>query len=443
MFKSILDVLDVFVQPNAEALGIPYDQIKCVIALIVTILFSITLRLTKTSPGKRSDSLIQDIKQNKLVYFKHFLSIFIGVEVLLFMYHDQIIHSFVSSLIVYLIISFFPENVNYKLAIMFSMLYMLGSHIYIMITAYMSWAPDFTSPQMMLTIKMTAFAFAYHDGVIMTSSQKKKKEEGDEIDVVEKFTPRMKEYAIQKKPNIIEFFGWTYFAPGLLAGPAVEYMDYSNYIDGSMFENVPGKRIPFSFFEIFKRIIYTVIFMVVTVVLPDYGYSWVSKVMLEDKVKESGGFIYLSMRIILAGPIHRSKYYVAWMMGEISLLTAGISFSGMVPSKTEPEKMVPSWEKCVAVKPLKVEFGSSCKVIVDNWNIGTEKWLRYYINDRLVGTRFEKNKRILTYMVSAFWHGLYPGYYFFFVVAGVFANMAHCKYINYYYFILYVFFIYV
>lgn len=438
MLKSVFDFLDVLVEPNANALGVPYDQIKCIITLLVTIVFSAILRFIKTEPSKqRPKSMLQDMAQNKLIYLKHFLSLFIGVEILLFMYHDQIINSFVSSLIVYLILKYFPKETGYKAAIIFSMLFMLGSHIYIMITAYMSWAPDFTAPQMVLTIKMTAYAFAYHDGFLLNKSEKVKEKseknnsagntEENDVQVVEKFTPRMKEYAIREQPNIIEFFAWTYFAPGLLAGPAIEYADYMNYMTGKMFENVPGKKIPFSMTEILKRVAYFIVFLLITLLFSGYGYSWLSNVILEDKIKENGGLVFVSLRLLLCGPIHRSKYYVVWMLGEIACLICGISFSGMKKSPSNPEVLVPTWEKGIAAKPLLVEFGSSCKVIVDNWNIGTEKWLRYYINDRLVGTKFEKNKRILTYIVSAFWHGLYPGYYFFFVAAGIFANIAHCK----------------
>lgn len=435
MLKSVLDSLDVIVGPNAERMGVPYDQIKYMISLVVTIMFSIALRLIRTQPGPRSKSLLADMTQNKLIYLKHALSIFIGVEVLLFLYHDQIINSFVSSLIVWCIMQYLPPAIAYKVAVVFSMLYMLGSHIYIMTTAYMSWAPDFTAPQMVLTIKMTAYAFAVHDGVIVASSEKSDDNDcvttdvkaGDGKEQKLSLTPRMKEYCVRNQPNIVEFFGWTYFAPGLLAGPAVEYADYAKYVDGSMFASVPGRRVPFSVGEVLKRVLYTAVFLAVMLTLSEYGYSWATRVILDGKVAENGGFAYLSLRLILCGTIQRSKYYVAWMMGEIACLTAGISFSGMAPSPKDPSRLVPTWNKGVAAKPLLVEFGTSCKVMVDNWNIGTEKWLRYYVNDRLVGTKLEGYKRILTYLVSAFWHGLYPGYYFFFVAAGTVSNIAYGK----------------
>ena len=49
----------------------------------------------------------------------------------------------------------------------------------------------------------------------------------------------------------------------------------------------------------------------------------------------------------------------------------------------------------------------SLKVLLDNWNIATVRWLRYSVYERLYSTT-------AVFTVSAFWHGFYPGYYLMF-----------------------------
>ena len=51
-------------------------------------------------------------------------------------------------------------------------------------------------------------------------------------------------------------------------------------------------------------------------------------------------------------------------------------------------------------------------MIVREWNVSTNQWLNTYIYQRL-GRTFRAN--LFTYLVSAVWHGFYPGYYFTFV----------------------------
>ena len=52
------------------------------------------------------------------------------------------------------------------------------------------------------------------------------------------------------------------------------------------------------------------------------------------------------------------------------------------------------------------------KSIFDNWNIQTQLWLRRIAYDRL-----PTGKTLGVFVLSAFWHGFYPGYYMTFVLA--------------------------
>lgn len=60
----------------------------------------------------------------------------------------------------------------------------------------------------------------------------------------------------------------------------------------------------------------------------------------------------------------------------------------------------------------------SLKNSIEHWNKGTNNWLRFIVYERV-----KHNKLVLTYALSALWHGFYPGYYLTFA-NGAFFTMA-------------------
>ena len=55
------------------------------------------------------------------------------------------------------------------------------------------------------------------------------------------------------------------------------------------------------------------------------------------------------------------------------------------------------------------------KEIFENWNIQTQLWLKRIGYDRL-----PTGKTLGVFVLSAFWHGFYPGYYITFVLCACF-----------------------
>lgn len=69
-----------------------------------------------------------------------------------------------------------------------------------------------------------------------------------------------------------------------------------------------------------------------------------------------------------------------------------------------------------------LQLGTNTKVMLDNWNIGTTRWLRECVYDR-VPRRFAV---VAVFFVSAFWHGFYPVYYFCFLSAALLTMTGRC-----------------
>ena len=122
------------------------------------------------------------------------------------------------------------------------------------------------------------------------------------------------------------------------------------------------------------------------------------------------------------------KYYHAWLLADSICNASGLGFNGY-DSQGEAK-----WDLISNVDVVKFEvfadliicyrfdsysndvffffrqFGLSLRDSIDNWNKFTNRWLRFVVYERT-----SKGKTILTYGLSAMWHGYYPGYYITFL----------------------------
>lgn len=105
-------------------------------------------------------------------------------------------------------------------------------------------------------------------------------------------------------------------------------------------------------------------------------------------------------------PGNRIKYYFAWVFGDLVNNVSGLGFNGY------DEKGEPLWNLVTNVNIIEFETSTSMKSYIDNWNIQTRIWLRRIAFDRLPA-----GKTLGVFVLSAFWHGFYPGYYLTFVLA--------------------------
>jgi lysophospholipid acyltransferase len=103
----------------------------------------------------------------------------------------------------------------------------------------------------------------------------------------------------------------------------------------------------------------------------------------------------------------RCKYYVAWFLSEAACVLCGFGFNGYDSSGNV------RWDRFTNIIVRKCELSQSIKEMIDHWNIGANRWLRYYVYMRITppGQTGGALSASFTYVVSALWHGFYPGYY--------------------------------
>lgn len=323
---------------------------------------------------------------------KHVYGLSIGVWFAWISMRWQILNSFVSSLVVFLLVHVLHPKTSPKVVYLWSMGYLAASHIYRMYTDYMGYTLDFTGPQMLLTLKLTTFAFDYSDGQLPEANMK----------------PYAKLMSFKKLPNLLEFFGYVYFFPGFLAGPAFNYKEYSDFIDGSLFSKAPGGKMPsplVPFIKTFGTALICSIFVVLNMKFSLY-YCRADDFYSHD-------FLYRLFYVWLAGSLSRFPYYFAWKLSEASSILSGIGFSG-VDSKGNPK-----WERANNAHIINLELAQNFKSITDSWNIRTDKWLKHYVYERV-----SFSPVAMTFLNSALWHGFYPGYYYSFMTASFIIQVA-------------------
>jgi lysophospholipid acyltransferase len=81
----------------------------------------------------------------------------------------------------------------------------------------------------------------------------------------------------------------------------------------------------------------------------------------------------------------------------------------------------PKYTRVQTICVWDIEFSYNVKDFLGAWNISVHKWLKYYIYLRLVkpGKHLQIVPILSTFVVSAIWHGFYPGYFLFFISSGL------------------------
>ena len=100
----------------------------------------------------------------------------------------------------------------------------------------------------------------------------------------------------------------------------------------------------------------------------------------------------------------RFKFYFAWKVAEGASVLAGFGFEGFGDNGKEI-----GWKGVENIDIIGFEQATCVRNLTRCWNKRTQKWLERYTYNRT------GRSLIATYFISAFWHGLYPGFFMFFM----------------------------
>jgi lysophospholipid acyltransferase len=152
------------------------------------------------------------------VQLKHLFSCIGGIFLLQWIFEVTWIHPLISTLLTYFICRFGPKKYNHIIVFVFLIVYVVACHTYYMYTGYMSNAFQFTGTQMVLTMKLSGFAYNLYDGRNLAKSKAENRPKGKNDDVFSKYAIYENEY-----PSLLEYLGYALCFTTILAGPSFEY----------------------------------------------------------------------------------------------------------------------------------------------------------------------------------------------------------------------------
>ncbi|KAI8803481.1 MBOAT, membrane-bound O-acyltransferase family-domain-containing protein [Cladochytrium replicatum] len=279
---------------------------------------------------------------------------------------------------------------------------------------------DFTAPQLILVIKLTSFAWSYHDGGLPS----------------ERIHEEQRNSAVHTYPNLLEFIGFALFVPGFFSGPAFNLSEYVRFSKNEAYPESPSQgewsssaaNMGEANILAIKKLAVSVCCFFGFVTINDYlGLNY--HYALTDNFVRRFSIIARILYFVIPGFAQRLKFYGIWELAEGACIMSGIGYNGTGSDGKA------RWDRLSNVNIVKLELASNLKEVFDNWNIMTAKWLRQTVyvrikNDALRDTTPGGTSRsgglasLATFLVSAAWHGFYPGYYLTFTSGAFFLQVA-------------------
>lgn len=253
--------------------------------------------------------------------------------------------------------------------------------------------------QMILTLKIIGFAFERSDVI-------KKSKEGGELSRVDQEI---------RDSTIMDIIHYCFNYMGLLTGPYYTYRSFSDYFQSPYQKHVDTWK---ATFERLKFVpLYVALFLIADKIWPlEYATT--------DEFYQSRSIFYRLFFIWPTFFIFRMRIYSGIILAECVCINAGFgaypkeleSRCGHGPSKEATPELLANLDKCEydfeTVENIKVAGVEKCltfREAMKHWNRCIQYWLAMYVYKRFPNKKY---RIVATMAVSAFWHGVFAGYYF-------------------------------
>ncbi|KDR14745.1 hypothetical protein L798_11500, partial [Zootermopsis nevadensis] len=358
--------------------------ISQVLALACAPLFRNSLHPSTTSPATR-----------------HAFGLVLGLAFGYFCFGMQAVHLGGLPALCYVVMRTQDPRTMQRMVLGVALLYLSCIHLHRQIYDYGSYTLDITGPLMVITQKVT-------------SSLNMEAAEFSETSVTTHMTT-------VKMPTALEYFSYMFHFQALMCGPVLFYRDYIDFIHGHSFlkhtppssghvdNNSNSREVvlePSPYLVVFKKVVCSGLCAVLFLsLIPSFPIQRVKEPEFLEEFSLPRKMSYL----VIATTLCRFKYYHAWLLADAICNASGLGFNGY------DTKGRARWDLISNVDILKFEFGLSLRDSIEQWNKGTTRWLRMVVYER--ASHFHT---VLTYALSALWHGFYPGYYLTFMSGALF-----------------------
>ncbi|XP_037384450.1 lysophospholipid acyltransferase 2 isoform X2 [Talpa occidentalis] len=380
-------------QPLSAAVRLPIDQVNFVVcqlfALLAAVWFRTYLRSSKTSS-----------------FIRHVVATLLGLYLALFCFGWYALHFLVQSGVSYCIMVLVGVESMHKYCFVFALGYLSVCQITrVYIFDYGQYSADFSGPMMIITQKITSLAHEIHDGMFRKD---------------EELTPSQRGLAVRRMPSLLEYLSYTCNFMGILAGPLCSYKDYITFIEGRAYRTLHsgendkeeaqhGRLEPSPNAAVVQKLLVCALSLLLHLTIaPSLPVEYNIDGHFQATASWPARVVYLYISLLAARP----KYYFAWTLADAINNAAGFGFRGY------DRDGAARWDLISNLRIQQIEMSTSFKMFLDNWNIQTALWLK-----RVCYERASLSPTIQTFILSAIWHGVYPGYYLTFLT-GVVMTLA-------------------
>ncbi|ESO84216.1 hypothetical protein LOTGIDRAFT_155546 [Lottia gigantea] len=333
---------------------------------------------------------------------KRFVTCLVGVILVVIICKFHCLHSLIAVLVNCLLLKFvscrYVHLVSYVWAFGYLALFRT-IHYFGLPTA----PPLSNAVQLFITLRLIGLAFEIHDVNKITDNA--------EENIL------LKKYTFIDRNNLWHTFSYSFCYIGLLTGPYYKYSVYSYLL-----HNDNSNKIP-SLIPLYHKIKPLPIIITTFYTLSYYFDVQYAKT---DEFYERS-FWYRLFFMVPMFMIFRTRLYIAWILSECMCMTSTL---GAFPVKAEsrcgqgPTDLTALED---SVKEEKVEYDHNTVYNLDiygcelapqtkdglkAWNKSVQYWLAAYVHKRVP---IKSLKVSVTMAVSAYWHGIHPGYYLSFM----------------------------
>ncbi|NWS42031.1 MBOA2 protein, partial [Probosciger aterrimus] len=360
-------------------------------ALLAAVWFRTYLHSSKTSP-----------------FIRHVVATLLGLYLALFCFGWYALHFVIQTGISYYIMIVIGVENMHKYCFVFALGYLTVCQITrVYIFDYGQYSADFSGPMMIITQKITSLAFEIHDGMFRKN---------------EDLTPSQRCLAVRRMPSLLEYLSYNCNFMGILAGPLCSYKDYITFIEGRSYQlqqseangkedNKYEQTDPSPNIAVAQKLLIcglSLLFhLTITQTLPvEYN--------IDDNFRATASwpvrFFYLYVSLMAARP----KYYFAWTLADAINNAAGCGFPSSSLCSVDLLSIGTSFTETPVLRSLR-----GLSLLFDDWQQNEIWWKKH----AMCYERATFSPTIQTFILSAIWHGVYPGYYLTFLT-GILMTLA-------------------
>eukprot|EP01084_Bolivina_argentea_P115626 205591_1 len=384
--------------------GLPIDQINMVILLFFqTIVGSVFRRIKDT-------------------FIRRLTGMLLGFIIMYCMYGKK-----QSVFLLAFIICMYPiiKLKNVRISFWIGMISLFLSFFYIAYFYYLSWRLDFTTSMMGIVIRMHTLTWDMIDF--------DKIKNGENLGNFKRFVSFKQQHACD--PLQISFFNYMaymLFFIHILCGSNLTINEYLYITDRTIYKREGWNDCKNDPQPTYSQIFWGFSYVLITACVYLFGKIYFNfNFLMTKEFQQTYTFSQKFVFVPLSATLNKFKYHFGWKMLDLSLITSGAGFSGVEYYDDGISVKKIKWDRANNIWSLKTAFPQYTGHVVRYWNMTVNNWLTFYVFYRiqtvpkfLITLQGEKGGKILmTRIASAFYHGVYLNYYFFFFCTAIMTNI--------------------